>query len=229
MYTVIAIEGIDRIGKSTFINTLKEKLEEYSQNETSDKIPVVIEKPTIGINTLHSMNYPLADVPGIMEIRNIGLMEEFLYRCQKAKEDGVHKIIIRDRFNLSEMAYGEIYRHSQMAKIMGMNPTEPEDEFIELYQKWNGWFETEMDKAARVVNVTFVLDSDSYPNEDEAISASMLVPVNEKFDEVSNRSVYDNNFCFRLHKDPETGMTNIMDFIQPVFARVLFLTYKAIV
>lgn len=214
MYTVLAIEGIDRIGKSTFINAVMENLKKKTE------LPVHVEKPTIGINTLHNIGYPLADVPGIMEIRNIGLMEEFLYRAQDAYIRKHHEIIIRDRFNLSELAYGECYRAEHFKKVTNQRSL---IRAISDYRKWNNWFEEEMDKVANVLLVTFVLDKESRPNEDEAISARELVKVNQQFNDIYETSAFQDKELIELHKDQTTGMTDIMLYVDIVTHRVIDL------
>ena len=208
MWTVIAIEGIDRIGKSTFIEELKKNVEKFGHD-------VSIEKPTIGINTLKKIGYPLQDIPHIMEIRNIGLFEETLFQAQQ-NFSTKPRLIIRDRFNLSELAYGIAYRPGSFGELF---PSEKEP-FL-LYRKWNDWFEEEFDKVTNTFLITFVLDKESYPNEDEAISASSLVKVNEAFCELAEASHFKKKITIELHKDPKTGMTNIMDKMNEVMS---FLT-----
>lgn len=212
MWTFIAIEGIDRIGKSTFIDELKKKLQELNSGHH-----VSIEKPTIGINTLKKMGYPLQDIPNIMEIRNIGLFEETLFQAQQRQYED-NRIIIRDRFNLSELAYGIAYRPKMFKQTLDVEYPH------RLYRKWNNWFETELQKCAQVFMITFVLDRESYPNEDEAISAKDLVLVNEHFRLEHKLSAFNNKLLIELHKDPKTGMTNIMDKFEEIMT---FLTnYK---
>lgn len=203
MWTVIAIEGIDRIGKSTFINELSKRFEN-----------TLIEKPTIGINTLKKMGYPLQDIPHIMEIRNIGLFEEFLYQAQEAYNNNFSKVIIRDRFNLSELAYGIAYRPHMFRRAL--LTFEDIDEPINLYRKWNNWFEQELDKCSNTYLITFVLDESSYPNEDEAISAKDLVKVNKQFIEEHEKSIFKNKMLIKLHKNPETGYTDILEYIDKI-------------
>lgn len=205
MYTVVAIEGIDRIGKSTFLEALRK---EILHQDPGIGQPVIIEKPSIGINNLKTIGYPLQDVPGIMEIRNIGLMEEFLYRCEIANKTYQSKIIIRDRFNLSELAYGALYR---MPYFKIVNPADSVFSGILKYREWNAWFERQLDKVANVILITFVLDKHSYPNEDEAISAAELVKVNKEFENCHNSSNFKRKILIELHKNPKTGMTNILD------------------
>ena len=82
----IAIEGIDRIGKSTFIEKLIEHINENKYLVYSNQ-KYVVEKPTIGINTLKKIGYPLQDVPHIMELRNIGLFEELLFQAQENRKE----------------------------------------------------------------------------------------------------------------------------------------------
>lgn len=212
MWTFVAIEGIDRIGKSTFIDELKKKLQELNSKQR-----VSIEKPTIGINTLKKMGYPLQDIPNIMEIRNIGLFEETLFQAQQRQYED-NEIIIRDRFNLSELAYGIAYRPKMFKQTFNVEYPQ------RLYRKWNNWFETELQKCARVFMITFVLDRESYPNEDEAISAKDLVLVNEHFRLEHNLSAFNNKLLIELHKDSKTGITNIMDKFDEIMT---FLTnYK---
>lgn len=212
MWNIIAIEGIDRIGKSTFIEKLIEHINENKYFVYSNQ-KYVVEKPTIGINTLKKIGYPLQDVPHIMELRNIGLFEELLFQAQENKKED--KFIIRDRFNLSELAYGISYRPGKFCYVF----PEEKEPFL-LYRKWNDWFEEELDKVAKVTLVTFVLDKNSYPNEDEAISASALVKVNEAFKELHEKSHFKNKLLIELHKDPETGMTDILDHIYDICWKV---------
>lgn len=219
MYTVIAVEGIDRIGKSTFLEALRREI--HLQDLDMEQ-PVVIEKPSIGINNLKSIGYPLQNTPGIMEIRNIGLMEEFLYRCDIASKTYQSKIIIRDRFNLSELAYGTLYR---LGHFRIVEPANSEFSGLLKYREWNGWFENELDKVANVLLITFVLDKESYPNEDEAISAAQLVRVNNEFRNCHNSSNFKNKMLIELHKDPETGITNIMEYVKPLAKQVLKIAY----
>lgn len=219
MYTVIAVEGIDRIGKSTFLDALRREI--HLQDPDMGQ-PIVIEKPSIGINNLKSIGYPLQNTPGIMEIRNIGLMEEFLYRCEIASKTYQSKIIIRDRFNLSELAYGAIYRFCHFRIV---EPSKIGISGLLKYRKWNAWFENELDKVAQVFLITFVLDKESYPNEDEAISAAQLVRVNDEFRLCYESSNFKNKMLIELHKDSETGMTNIMDYVKPLAKKVLQIAY----
>lgn len=199
MWTIIAIEGIDRIGKSTFIEKLRTELSELQNREPR------VEKPTIGINTLKKIGYPLQEVPNIMEIRNIGLFEETLFQAQQHQYDD-NVTIIRDRFNISELAYGMAYRRKMFSE------TFPFEKYPQrLYREWNNWFERELDKCAQVFLITFVLDRESYPNEDEAISAKDLVLVNEHFRMEHSKSAFSHKLLVELHKDPETGYTNIDD------------------
>lgn len=204
MWTIVAIEGIDRIGKSTFIYELTNKLRELNKAQR-----VCVEKPTIGINTLKKIGYPLQDIPNIMEIRNIGLFEEVLFQAQQRQYDN-NEIIIRDRFNLSELAYGFACRSNMFRKTLNAEYSK------RMYRTWNNWFETELQKYARVFLVTFVLDKESYPNEDEAISAKNLVRVNEHFILEHRFSAFKNKLLIKLCKDPETGMTDIMDKLDEV-------------
>lgn len=203
MKKVIAIEGIDRIGKSTFIDILAQRL--TSLGET-----VRIEKPTIGINTLKKIGYPLQDISNIMEIRNIGLMEEFLYRIQTETHDIT---IIRDRFNMSELAYGLYYRDAEFAKTIATSSIE---ESIQQYKDWNSWFEQELDKVSKNYMIVFVLHDDSYPNEDEAISAKMLDGVNKQFIKLFDECKFENKMLIRLHKNKVTGYTDILDYIDKI-------------
>ena len=222
MWNIIAIEGIDRIGKSTFIEKLSEHIDKNGYFVYSNQ-KFVVEKPTIGINTLKKIGYPLQDVPHIMELRNIGLFEELLFQAQENKNQD--KYIIRDRFNLSELAYGISYRPGKFCYVF----PEEKEPFL-LYRKWNDWFEEELDKVAKVVLVTFVLDKTSYPNEDEAISASALVKVNEAFKELHEKSHFKNKLLIELHKNPETGMTDILDHIYDIcwkiFGKLKYKDYK---
>ena len=219
MWTILAIEGIDRIGKSTFIEKLSEHIDKNGYFVYSNQ-KFVVEKPTIGINTLKKIGYPLQDVLHIMELRNIGLFEELLFQAQENKNQD--KYIIRDRFNLSELAYGISYRPGKFCYVF----PEEKEPFL-LYRKWNDWFEEELDKVAKVVLVTFVLDKTSYPNEDEAISASALVKVNEAFKELHEKSHFKNKLLIELHKNPETGMTDILDHIYDICWKIFGkLKYK---
>ena len=133
MWTILAIEGIDRIGKSTFIEKLSEHIDKNGYFVYFNQ-KFVVEKPTIGINTLKKIGYPLQDVPHIMELRNIGLFEELLFQAQENKNQD--KYIIRDRFNLSELAYGISYRPGKFCYVF----PEEKEPFL-LYRKCNDCFE----------------------------------------------------------------------------------------
>lgn len=213
MYTIISIEGIDRIGKSTFIQKLKNQLEFHNCLG-----PVSIEKPTIGINTLHKDAYPLQNVPGIMEIRNIGLFEELLFQVQQFMQSaGINEIpkkcVIRDRFHLSELAYGMVLRPEQFNVKLGTNSG------YDLYSEWTRWFEKQlMETWCNIKQITFVLDESSYPNEDEAISSKNLIPVNKNFIDEHEKCTFPKKII-KLHM--KDGKTDIMEHLDEVVAFVL--------
>lgn len=200
--TVIAIEGIDRIGKSSFISELQKELEKRSANKK-----ILIQKPSIGINTLHKNGYPLSGVSNIMEIRNIGLMEEFMEQCSLRKNED--EIIIRDRFHLSELVYGQYLRIHEFHKTFQFehNP-------VELYEKWNSWFEEEIQKHANIHLVCFVLDENSEPNDDECLDAFLLKDINKQYHYHFNNSIIKSKHLIELTMNKDTNETNIMNFVQ---------------
>jgi Thymidylate kinase. len=176
-YKLIAIEGIDRLGKSTFIERLFDKLIEL---DSSKNYVYNVEKPTIGLNTIDKNNYPLKDVNGIFEIRHIGLFEELLFQIQQhIKLDCPKKCVIRDRFHLSELAYGKIMRLNEF-KLFGNNDF---NLGYQKYLKWNNWFENQLlATGIKVYLITFVLEN-SDPNEDEVkeLTKEKLKEINEEF------------------------------------------------
>lgn len=203
MVTTIAIEGIDRIGKSSFIAEL-EKAIRYTFSHSHK---ILSQKPAIGINNLHKLQYPLSQIPYVMEIRNIGLMEEYCEQCELRQNS--NEIIIRDRFNLSELAYGNAIRPNTFRDLLHVH-----DEPLNIYKKWNKWFEKKMDQCSNVLMIVFVLDEGSYPNQDEILNPETLIKVNESFKKVYDECEFKNKHLVHLTKDPETGLTNIMDNIE---------------
>lgn len=205
MYTIVAIEGIDQIGKSTFIKELQKKFNQFR-----------IEKPTIGINTLHKDAYPLRDIHGIMEMRNIGLFEELLFQVQHhIQNNDQDKYVIRDRFHLSELAYGKVLRWGCFGTKMYNSDLMPKEGF-QTYKKWTRWFEKQLVETGCIVKqIVFVLDEQSTPNEDESVSAKKLIDVNEEFKICYKECTFD-KILIKLHKDPETGLTNILEFVDKV-------------
>ena len=197
--TIIAIEGIDRIGKSSFIKNLTDNVRRRKT--------VLVQKPTIGINTLHKLNYPLSKVSHIMEMRNIGLMEEFLEQC-KLRENS-NEVIIRDRFNLSELVYGKYLRSNEFSTVF---PTHKDP--VDLYEQWNEWFETELQKYANVHLICFVLDEQSTPNNDECLDSSVLRELNKQYIQQFSKCSFKNKYLIELSMNKETGLTNIMDYLE---------------
>lgn len=217
MYNIISIEGIDRIGKSTFINVLSNELNRHCILGN-----ISVEKPTIGINTLHKDAYPLRNIPGIMEIRNIGLFEELLFQVQQymaltKQHELPSKCIIRDRFHLSELAYGLVLRPEQF----GLFDSDMESGYTR-YSKWTRWFEKQlMETGCMIKQITFILSEDSYPNEDEAVAASNLVTINNQFITEHEKCTFP-KMLIKLNKN-ENGMTDIMDYLDEVVSFVLDL------
>ena len=217
MYNIVSIEGIDRIGKSTFIEALCNELKSYNSLGH-----ISIEKPTIGINTLHKDAYPLHKIPGIMEMRNIGLFEELLFQVQHYMQNEKphqlpNKCVIRDRFHLSELAYGLVLRPEQF----GLFDSDTESGYVR-YSKWTRWFEKQlMETGCMIKQITFILSEDSYPNEDEAVAASNLVTINNQFITEHEKCTFP-KMLIKLNKN-ESGMTDIMDYLGEVVSFVLDL------
>lgn len=208
-YRLIAIEGIDRIGKSTFIKELHEIIsKEYCQNCT-------IEKPTIGLNTINKDYYPLRNIEEIFEIRNIGLFEEFLFQANHfIQNDYPIKCILRDRFHLSELTYGKVLRFNNF-KIFGEGDA---SRGFECYQTWNNWFEQNLlETGIDVFLITFVLDGESIPNKDEVeeLTIGKLKLINEEFRIQHEKSILPKKII-SLKKDKESGLTNIKDYLKDV-------------
>lgn len=206
-YKIIAIEGIDRIGKSTFIKALYEKV---SKNYNPGKCR--IEKPSIGLNTIDKVNYPLMKSQSIFAQRNIGLFEELLFQVNThIKHNNSNTCIIRDRFHLSELCYGKILR-----------PTSYEiyhDVFgFAVYEDWSHWFEQQLDATGANINlITFVLDDESIPNEDEVtiLTPEILMKINKEFMYQHEQSKFKNKLLIKLRM--VDGMTDIMSYVDAVY------------
>lgn len=207
MYKIIAIEGIDRIGKSSFIEKLENEL-----SKKDEYTNIRIEKPSVGINNLYK--YPLHGIPGIMEIRNIGLFEEVVFQANHHITSNQKNItIIRDRFNLSELAYGKVLRFKQFNKF-GDN-----DEIgFEVYKKWNNWFEEQLQlTGAEIYLITFVLNDSSLPNKDEVDYLNKndnLRKINQEFIQLHEYSKFENKLLIELNMN--NNLTDIFDKLDEV-------------
>lgn len=214
---LIAIEGIDRLGKSTFINELQKRFQQDRVNDKND-YPIIVEKPTIGLNTIDKNDYPLKDIKGIFEYRNIGLFEEFLFQTKIFNTTSRHnKCVIRDRFHLSELAYGTVLRYKNF-DVFSQN-----GDFVdgmEVYAKWNAWFEEKLQEVNKdTYLIVFNLSVESPINEDEvaALTPEVLRQVNYEFVGLYRDSKIKNKKLVNIEIDPETGLSNIMDYLDEVY------------
>lgn len=202
---VIAVEGIDQIGKTTFCKALQRKMSHELEN-----IKITYEKPTIGLNNINKSQYPLSDIRSIFAIRNIGLFEEFLFNANTHyinRRDS--EIIIRDRFNFSELAYGTTLRAHEYDIFKN----------IEKYIEWNSWFEKSLDDIAIVIPITFYLNGNA--NEDEVVASGILNKVNKKFMDIHKISEFKNKQMITINMDSETNLTDILDFVPQVYNQVM--------
>lgn len=207
---VIAIEGIDQIGKTTFCRALQRKL-----SEELEFVKTTYEKPTIGLNNINKTQYPLSDIRSIFAIRNIGLFEEFLFNANthyiNCKDS---EIIIRDRFNFSELAYGTTLRAHEYDIF----------ENIGKYIEWNSWFEKSLDDIAIVIPITFYLNGNA--NEDEVVASGVLNKVNKKFKDIHMISEFKNKQMIMINMDSETNLTDILDFVPQVYNQIMEILNK---
>lgn len=216
---IIAIEGIDRLGKSTFIQCLLDRL---ICLDKTNYFSYSVEKPSIGLNTINAKEYPLRDIKGIFEIRNIGLFEEFIFNAQHyMKKSNINQCIIRDRFHLSELAYGKIMRYDNFSLFGDGNP----DVGFKRYLKWNNWFEEQLlNIGIEIYLITFVLTSRYQPNKDEveALTPVKLTEINQEYIIQHEKSILPKKIIY-LNKDVVNGYTDILSYVEEI---VEFVTNK---
>jgi len=125
--------------------------------------------------------------------------------------------VIRDRFHLSELAYGKIMRLNEF-KLFGNNDF---NLGYQKYLKWNNWFENQLlATGIEVYLITFVLGN-SDPNEDEVkeLTKEKLKEINEEFIVQYENSILPKKII-NLKKDPQTGLTDILSYVEDVAAFV---------
>lgn len=224
-YKIIAIEGIDRIGKSSFISELHSKIKDkYNPGACR------IEKPTIGLNTLHKNEYPLKNVLGIMEMRNIGLFEELLFQVKHHIDNhNPNTCIIRDRFNLSELAYGWVMRKHWFGRLFDTDFLNDTTGF-KIYEEWNSWFENQLEETgADIYLISFVLKDEYTPNKDEVkeLTQNKLKTINSEFRIQHDNSKFKKKLLIELEMD-DLGQTDIFTYMDDVINFVTNGSFKRI-
>ncbi|AFF28170.1 gp172 [Sphingomonas phage PAU] len=185
---LVIVEGIDRIGKTTFISNLKTKLEETNSDVIIDnRVPVWC--PRI------ALNHP----PYCYEYYNAFAWSQFLEMLKLFN----HKdsIIIMDRHHGSSEAYGIIKRKSIIEELY---------ESVDIFKERIQEFEIEMMKLLGESNVHYVqFIADKIGIKDDITKLEDLKSVNKYYEETFDNRKIKNKYLIKLESD-ENFETNIM-------------------
>lgn len=189
---LLIVEGIDRIGKTTFINRLESILESLGKDVILD---------------LHQTTWvpdiPLNKKPHCYEYTNAFTMSYFLevMGMFKHKKD---MVMIVDRYHASTVAYGLIKRRELIKELYGT--------YSHFLDTING-FETELLRILGSENVHYIqFFTEGVGIPDTETEIEELIRVNYKFIAFFENSIIPSKYL--LHLDSDTNyQTNIMTHI----------------
>jgi hypothetical protein len=192
MFNLIVVEGIDHIGKSTFINKL------------------IDEMPKAHLINKHMMT-SFADTHNasinndIFEIRHIGALDSYqnTFATMKDLPSAQGITLIADRLHWTEYAYGMALRRQSVVRIYG-----EEGQLIRYTQEFEKQCNSIFDNT---IYLSFVLKGDSNPIDDEYVTASKLKSVNSRFELTHQFSLFGSKIKTILKMDNESGLSDIME------------------
>lgn len=157
MTKTIIVEGIDHIGKTTWI---KNHLIPSLKTIYGDSYDVVYYRDLIQLNTIKQV-LPNEDA-SFLDKKHYGILCGVINMLEAFKNKNL--IFVFDRLHLSGAAYAEGLRNN-----------------IEPY-KFNTWFETELNKVTDPLLVSCLLEEDQIPSdEDEVVNSKQLEQINKLF------------------------------------------------
>lgn len=163
--TLLIIEGIDRIGKTTFCNKLQTDIESYNKRN------VIYFKDSIQLNTLGDFSVDILDKKHLGYCLGVCDVLSQLSQTQFPKP-----VYILDRFHITGAVYAKVLRNN----------------YKPLMQ--NNTIEKVLQDKFDVKLVTFYLTT-HVTNEDEVVSIENLEKLNDAFYEVTNNSSLPNLKC----------------------------------
>ena len=184
MTKAIIVEGIDHIGKTTWI---KECLIPNLEKQFGSQYDIIYYRDLVQLNTIKRV-LPDEDVT-FLDKKHYGILCGIINMLNAFSKRNV--MFVFDRLHLSGAAYAKGLRNDD-------GPSE-----------FNHWFEQELKKVTDPLLITFVLDKNQKPSDDdEVVNSTELLKINQLFDQFAQESSLPKR-TYQLKMSD--GMSNIQE------------------
>ena len=196
MKKLIIFEGIDQIGKSTFINSISDNILGSS-----------IIKDDIQLNTSNPIKHYCANPHNFYENKHLGYMLGFINGLSYSSDNETY---LCDRLHLTAFAYAAALRPASLKDVFIDEPN-----LLAL----NNSFERILQSKFDTKLVTFIINEseEHHIREDEVVTSKELKLVNRKFKKVFDSSILD-KITVGLDYEETNGemFSTIANYIKPV-------------
>lgn len=193
MTKTIIVEGIDHIGKTTWIK----KCLIPSLKRMYPKYNVIYYRDLIQLNTIRQV-LPNEDA-SFLDKKHYGILCGIINMLEAFKNEKI--VFVFDRLHLSGAAYARGLRNNE----------EP--------YKFNTWFEIELKKVTEPLLVSCLLDENQIPsNDDEVVNSKQLEQINSIFAEYTLLTTLPKYTIFLKMKN---GISNLTEKTEIPFVKFL--------
>lgn len=193
MTKTIIVEGIDHIGKTTWIK----KCLIPSLKRMYPKYNVIYYRDLIQLNTIRQV-LPNEDA-SFLDKKHYGILCGIINMLEAFKNEKI--VFVFDRLHLSGAAYARGLRNNE----------EP--------YKFNTWFEIELKKVTEPLLVSCLLDENQIPsNDDEVVNSKQLEQINSIFAEYTLLTTLPKYTIFLKMKN---GVSNLTEKTEIPFVKFL--------
>lgn len=189
---VLIVEGIDHIGKTTWIKDLI-KPDGFLGSRYKN---IIYYRDLVQLNTIRTV-MPYAP-PEFLDIKHYGILIGIINMLNAMK--GTRTSFVFDRLHLSGAAYAMALRNN--------------DQPFKFNRPLERMLLDTVGKDYDIKLATFIVKNDKFPTTDEVVNAEQLELVNEKFKVCHANSILD-RAIFDIKLD-EHGMSDIMEPWQTV-------------
>lgn len=182
MTKAIIVEGIDHIGKTTWI---KNYLIPRLKSIYGDSYKILYYRDLVQLNTIKQV-LPNENA-SFLDKKHYGILCGIINMLEAFKNEKI--VFVFDRLHLSGAAYAKGLR----------NNDEP--------YKFNAWFETELKKVTDPLLISCLLNENQIPsNDDEVVNSEQLERINQIFAEYTFSSELPK---YRIFLEMHNGISNL--------------------
>lgn len=190
---VLIVEGIDQIGKTTFIDKLISLIEERN----NQKYNILYHRDIVQLNSLRK--FDIEKTPEFLDEKHIGVIIGTI-NMFKTLSNVKNTIIVLDRFHITAATYGKVLRNN-------LKPFED-----------NMWLEKVIKQYCHPILLGFYVDK--VKSGDEVVSSKNLELINKEMISEYDSCSFDQKLLVKLNID-KNGISNIMDFTETIYESLI--------